>query len=60
MKATEEDNPAINTLTGETFSIRNAKLYFPPVSLSTKNNNKLMQQLKSGFERTIMKNKYRW
>ena len=35
------------------FSIKNANLYVPVVTLSTQNNTKLLQQLKSGFKRTI-------
>ena len=35
------------------FAIRGTKLYVPVVSLSTQNNTKLLQQLKSGFKGTI-------
>ena len=35
------------------------KLYFPVVTLSTQNDNKLLEQLKTGFKRTIKWNKYR-
>ena len=42
-----------------TFSITNTKLYVPDVTLSTQNNAKLLQQLKSGFKRTINWDKYR-
>ena len=35
-----------------------AKLYVPVVTLSTQDNAKLLQQLKSGFKRTINWNKY--
>ena len=41
-----------------TFAITDTKLYFPVVTLSTQNNAKLLQQLKSGFRRTINWNKY--
>ena len=41
-----------------TFSITNTKLYFPVVTLSTQDNTKLLEQLKSGFKRTINWNKY--
>ena len=41
-----------------TFEITDAKLYVPVVSLSTQDNSKLLQQLKSGFKRVIMSNKY--
>ena len=35
------------------FKITDTKLYVPAVTLSTKDNTKLFQQLKSGFRRTI-------
>ena len=38
--------------------ITETKLYVPVVTLSTQDNAKLLQQLKSGFERTINWNKY--
>ena len=41
-----------------TFEITNTKLYVPVVSLSTQENAKLLQQLKSGFKRVINWNKY--
>ena len=41
-----------------TFAITDTKLYFPVVTLSTQSNAKLLQQLKSGFRRTINWNKY--
>ena len=40
------------------FAITNTKLYFPVVTLSSQDNPKLLQQLKSGFKRTIIWNKY--
>ena len=36
-----------------TFGITDTKLYIPVVTLSTNDNTKLLQQLKSGFKRTI-------
>ena len=49
----------ISSATGETkFAITETKLYVPIVSLSTQDNAKLLQQLKSGFKRTINWNKY--
>ena len=42
-----------------TFQIRDAKLYVPVVTLSTEDDNKLLEQLKSRFKRTIKWNKYR-
>ena len=40
------------------FAIADIKLYVPVVTLSTQDNAKLLQQLKSGFKRTINWNKY--
>ena len=40
------------------FEITDTKLYVPVVTLSTKENAKLLQQLKSGFKRVINWNKY--
>ena len=41
-----------------TFSITDTKIYVPVVTLSTEDNAKLLEQLKSGFKRTINWNKY--
>ena len=38
---------------GATFSIANTKLYVAVVTSSTQNNTILLEQLKSGFKRTI-------
>ena len=38
--------------------IKDIKLYVPVVTLSTQDNSKLLQQLRSGFKRTISWNKY--
>ena len=40
------------------FEITETKLYVPIVTLSTQDNAKLLQQLKSGFKKTISWNKY--
>ena len=40
------------------FAITETKIYVPVVTLSTKDNEKLLQQLKSGFKKTISWNKY--
>ena len=40
------------------FEITDCKLYVPIVTLSAENDNKLLEQLKSGFRRTIKWNKY--
>ena len=39
--------------------ITDCKLYVPVITLSAENDNKLLEQLKTGFERTIKWNKYR-
>ena len=40
------------------FEITDTKSYVPVVTLSTQDNAKLLQQLKSGFKRRINWNKY--
>ena len=42
-----------------TFKITDAKLSVPVVTLSKENDIKLLEQLKSGFKKTIKWNKYR-
>ena len=53
------DPPAIVAPTGLEFQITDTKLYVPVVTLSTENDKKLLEQLKSGFKRAIKWNKYR-
>ena len=49
----------ITNSTGEgKFAVTETKLYVPVVPLSTKDNEKLLQQLKSGFKKTISWSKY--
>ena len=55
----EGDNPAILAPSGAKFKIADTNLYVPVVSLSKENDIKLLEQLKSGFKRTIKWNKYR-
>ena len=43
---------------GATFAITETKLYIPVVTLSAQDNAKLLQQLKSGFNRIFNWNKY--
>ena len=59
--AAQGDNPAVydDSLTGATFKITDTKLCVPVVTLSAENDNKLLEQLKTGFKRTIKWNKYR-
>ena len=56
----EGDNPAIVAPTGLEFKITDTKLYVPVVTLSKENDIKLLEQLKSGFKKTIKWNKYGW
>ena len=48
----------INSPTDAKFEITDCKLYVPVVTFSTENDNKLLEQLKSGFTRSIKWNKY--
>ena len=50
--------PFTNSTGAGTFEITDTKLYVPLVTLSTQENIKLLQQLKSGFKRVINWNKY--
>ena len=57
-----DENPQfseINNPTNATFKITDTKLYVPVVTLSTKDDNNFLEQLKSGFKRTIKWNTYR-
>ena len=49
----------IDAPTNATFKITDTKLYVPVVTLSTEADNKLSEQLKSGFKRAIKWSKYR-
>ena len=53
-----KDRVITNSECEEKFAITETKLYVPVVTLSTQDNAKLLQQLKSGFKRTINWNKY--
>ena len=55
----QSDNPAIVPPRGLEFELANTKLYVPVVNLSKENDIKLLEQLKSGSEKTIKWNKYR-
>ena len=59
--AAQGDNPEVRDGSPEsaTFKITSTKLYVPVVTLSAENDNKLLEQLKAGFKRTIKWNKYR-
>ena len=61
-RAAQGDNPArpaINASANARFKITDTKLYVPVVTLSTEDDNNFLEQLKSGFRRTIKWNKYR-
>ena len=64
-KATREANPdanpaivGVNNPRNAVFEITDCKIYVLVVTLSSKKDNKLLDQLKSGFKRTIKWNKY--
>ena len=59
VRAAQGGNPAIFAPTGLEFQITDIKLYVPVVTLSKENETKLLQQLKTGFKRTIKWNKYK-
>ena len=48
-----------NSPTGASFKIIDRKLYVPVVTLSAQDDNKLLEQLKTGFKRILKWNKYR-
>ena len=61
-RAVQGDNPArsaINAPTSGTFKVTDTKLYVPVVTSSTEDDNNFLEQLKSGFKRTIKWNNYR-
>ena len=58
MRAASGDNPEIRAPRSALFHITEAIFYAPAVTLSTPNNTKLLQQLKTGFKRTIICNYY--
>ena len=47
-----------NSTGEEKFAITETKLYVPVVTLSAKDNEKLLQQLRSGFKKTISWDKH--
>ena len=54
--ADPDADPAVATInnpTNATFKITNTKLYVPAVTLSTEDGHKLLEQLKTGFKKTI-------
>ena len=59
VRVAQGDNPAIAARTGLEFQTTDTKLYVSDVTLSKENDTKLLEQLKTGFQRTIKWNKYR-
>ena len=59
VRAAQGDNPAIVAPTGLEFELTDTKLFVPVVTFSKENDTKLLEQLKTGFKRTIKWNKYR-
>ena len=59
VRVAQGDNPAIAAPLGLELQITDTKLYVPVVTLLKENDTKLLEQLKSGFKRTIKWNKYR-
>ena len=59
--AAQRDNPEVrdDSPTGANFKITDCKLHVPVVTLSAENYNKVLEQLKKGFKRTMKWNKYR-
>ena len=66
IKATREADYDVNPVVRKTddsenaiFQVTDTKLYVPAVTLSKENDAKLLEQLKTGFKRTIKWSKYR-
>ena len=61
VRAAQGVNPAVyaDSPKSAAFKIKDCKLYVPVVTLSDEIDNKLLEQLKTGFKRTIKRNKYR-
>ena len=55
----QKDNSVINEPTNATLKINDTNLYIPVITLSIQDYKKLIDQLKTGFERTIKWNKHR-
>ena len=59
-RAAQWDNlarPAISPPTGATFPITDTNLYIPVVTLSTENDRRLLERLRTGFKRIMKWNK---
>ena len=53
MKVNADADPAIVAPSGAKFKIKDTKRYVPVVTLSKENDTKLLEQLKTGFKRTL-------
>ena len=61
-KATRDASPGVNAINKSivaTFKIKETKSHVPVVTSSAQHDNKLLEQLKTGFKRTIKWNEYR-
>ena len=61
-KTTKDADPAVAAIDNSAnaiFQITDTKLYFPVLTLSTENDKRLLEQLRTVFKRTIKWNKYR-
>ena len=58
VRAAQGGNPTIAAPTVLEFEITDTKVYVPNVTLSKENDTKLLEQLKTGFSKTIKWNKY--
>ena len=54
----QDNNPPTVPPRGLEFKVTDTKLYVPVVTLSKENDIKLLEQLKSGFKRTMKRNKW--
>ena len=59
MTVDTDADPAIVAPSGATFKITGTQLYVPVVTLLKENDIKILEQLQSGFKRTIKWNEYR-
>ena len=61
VRAAQGGNPTVYGSSPEsaTIKIKDCKLHVPVVTLSAENDNKLLEQFKTGFKRTFKLNKYR-
>ena len=58
-RRTGDKNNRDNSPTNAAFKTKGTKLYVPVITLSTEDDNKPLEQLKTGFKKTVTWNKYR-